>query len=429
MGSEGAGVRRKALLIAFHFPPFKGSSGIERTLGFCRSLSRFGWQPLVLSANPRAYASVSDERLGDIPPEVVVARAQALDTARHLTIGGRYPRWAALPDRWVSWLGAGVIAGRRLIRREQPGVLWSTYPIATAHLIGYWLSRFARLPWVADFRDPMVEHDPRSGQDYPLDARVRRAYLRVERRAAERAAALVFCTRGAARIFQGRYPHVARDRIKIIPNGFDEAAFAGAAAPSVLPGSQNRIHLIHSGVLYPGPDRDPTPFLEAVRALLDAQPGWRKRLRVTLRATGHDQNFQPVVVRLGLSEIVSLAPMVPYRDALLEMQSASALLVFQGHTSNPAVPAKLYEYFRAGRPILALADADGDTAALLREEGVGVVLPIDDAAAIAAGLAKFLQDLQAGTVSVMSRERAASFERGSRARELAVLFSEVAGQQ
>jgi glycosyltransferase involved in cell wall biosynthesis len=166
-----------------------------------------------------------------------------------------------------------------------------------------------------------------------------------------------------------------------------------------------------------------------VRALLDAQPGWRKRLRVTLRATGHDQNFQPVVVRLGLSEIVSLAPMVPYRDALLEMQSASALLVFQGHTSNPAVPAKLYEYFRAGRPILALADADGDTAALLREEGVGVVLPIDDAAAIAAGLAKFLQDLQAGTVSVMSRERAASFERGSRARELAVLFSEVAGQQ
>jgi glycosyltransferase involved in cell wall biosynthesis len=417
---------RKALLIAFHFPPFKGSSGIERTLGFCRALPQFEWWPVVLSAAPRAYPAVSDDRMSDIPHEARVKRAFALDTARHLTLAGRYPRWAALPDRWISWLVGGVLAGWMQCRRERPTVLWSTYPIATAHLIGERLSRLTGLPWVADFRDPMVEHDARTGQDYPLDPQVRAAYLRVERKAAERAAAVVFCTRGAARIFRERYPQFPPARIHVIANGFDEAAFSTAPTPPAAAAPDGRIHLLHSGVLYPGPDRDPTHFLEAIRALVDAQPGWRLRLRITLRATGYDERYRPVIARLGLADLVSLAPVVPYREALAEMLSADALLVFQGYTSNPAVPAKVYEYFRAGQPILALVDAEGDTAALLRDEGVGRVLPIDDSAAIAHGLDEFLADLLTGRVPVMSRERARGFERGARARELAALFDTVA---
>ncbi|MBV6422416.1 MAG: hypothetical protein NAOJABEB_00197 [Steroidobacteraceae bacterium] len=184
--------------------------------------------------------------------------------------------------------------------------------------------------------------------------------------------------------------------------------------------------MLHSGILYPGPDRDPTAFLEALRTLLDAQPELRHVLRVTLRATGHDDAFRPIVTGLGLSSIVALEPAIPYRQALAEMLSAQVLLVFQGYTSNPAVPAKLYEYFRAGRPILALADADGDTAALMRNEGVGCVLPIDDSNAIALGLRTFLIDVEAGTVPIMSRERVATFERGVQAGELAALFSRVA---
>jgi len=416
---------QKALLVAFHFPPFKGSSGIERTLGFSRSLSRFGWRNVVLSANPRAYPAVSAERLSDIPDDVIVKRAFALDASRHFRLAGRYPRWLALPDRWITWLVGGVVSGLRMIRREQPAVVWSTYPIATAHLIGYWLSRLSGLPWVADFRDPMVEHDERSGLDYPRDPYVRRAYLAVERRAAAQAAALVFCTRGAARIFRDRYPEVDESRIRIIPNGFDEEAFASAPASPVDAGNSGTIKLLHSGVLYPGPDRDPTPFLQAVREIVDENGQWRHRLRITLRATGHDGHFEPIIRGLGLEDMVSFAPMLPYREALAEMLSADTLLVFQGHTSNPAIPAKLYEYFRAARPILALVDAEGDTAALLREEGVGHVLQIDDSAAIARGLAVFLHDLTAGKIPVMSPERARSFERGMRAGDLAALFDEL----
>ena len=40
-------------MVAYHFPPLRGSSGIQRTLRFCRYLPDFGWTPLVLTASER----------------------------------------------------------------------------------------------------------------------------------------------------------------------------------------------------------------------------------------------------------------------------------------------------------------------------------------------------------------------------------------
>src|SRR5690349_24233327 len=101
----------RVLMIAYHFPPLRGSSGIQRTLRFCQYLPEFGWTPLVLTANERAYESVDQASLREIPEGLVVRRAFALNTARHLAIAGRYPARLAIPDRWVSWVLGGVLAG------------------------------------------------------------------------------------------------------------------------------------------------------------------------------------------------------------------------------------------------------------------------------------------------------------------------------
>src|SRR5439155_23600653 len=155
----GENPMKKVLMIAYHYPPYGGGSGIHRTLKFSRYLSEYGWQPIVLTCHPRAYAR-REATDGNIPPGVLTVRAFALDTSRHLSFRGAYPRWMALPDRWMVWCPAAVTMGARLIRNYRPDILWSTYPIATAHTIGLALRRWSGLPWVADFRDPMVEKDP-----------------------------------------------------------------------------------------------------------------------------------------------------------------------------------------------------------------------------------------------------------------------------
>ena len=110
---ESAGVYpRRILMVAFHYPPCTGGSGIHRTLKFSRYLPSLGWDPAMLSAHPRAFAQTGQERLGEIPASVPVMRAFALDTGRHLSIKGRHLRWLGLPDRWASWwLGAVPCAG------------------------------------------------------------------------------------------------------------------------------------------------------------------------------------------------------------------------------------------------------------------------------------------------------------------------------
>ncbi len=145
---------RRVLMVAYHFPPMRGSSGVQRTLKFAQYLPQSGWQPLVLSAHKRAYDNPGDDQLADIPADVPVRRAFALDSGRHLAVRGRYAGFLALPDRWVSWCLGAIPAGLALARRHRPQVIWSTYPIATAHLIGLALHKMTGLPWVADMRDP-----------------------------------------------------------------------------------------------------------------------------------------------------------------------------------------------------------------------------------------------------------------------------------
>src|SRR5262249_30780911 len=158
----------------------------------------------------RTYERVSDDQLGDLPANTVVERAFALDSGRHLAVMGRYPRFAAVPDRVVSWWLGAVPKGLAMIRKFRPAAIWSTYPVATAHLIGHTLHRLSGLPWVADFRDPMAQ------EGYPEDPRMWRSFRKIEERALRRASFSVFATPGAAKMYRDRYPDVPGARIVVI---------------------------------------------------------------------------------------------------------------------------------------------------------------------------------------------------------------------
>ncbi len=107
------------------------------------------------------------------------------------------------------------------------------------------------------------------------------------------------------------------------------------------------------------------------------------------------------------------------------MLVADGLLVFQGFTSNPAIPAKLYEYLRARRPIFAMVDAEGDTATVLREARIDSIVPIDAPQAIAEALAGFLKRIRSSETPTRTPQSILSSSRESRARELAAVLDAV----
>jgi glycosyltransferase involved in cell wall biosynthesis len=370
------GQLNRVLMIAYHFPPLAGSSGIQRTLRFVQHLPDFGWQPLVLTAHPRAYERTSEDLLADVPPETVVCRAFALDTARHLSIAGRYLGALARPDRWMTWRFDAIRQGLRMIERYKPVAIWSTYPIATAHQVGLSLHQRTGLPWVADFRDPMAQ------DGYPPDPKAWHAFKRLEEAVVNRAQASVFTTPGAARTYRERYPSAAH-RISVLENGYDEESFASAeqGADDRSPLQPGCVTLLHSGIVYPS-ERDPTHLMQALQQMVHdnvLRPG---QLKVRFRASAHDSLLNLLAAQHGVAAFVETLPPVAYRESLAEMLRADALLVMQAANCNDQIPAKVYEYLRSRRPIVALTDPDGDTASVLRASGIRAIARLDDATEI-----------------------------------------------
>jgi glycosyltransferase involved in cell wall biosynthesis len=179
-------------------------------------------------------------------------------------------------------------------------------------------------------------------------------------------------------------------------------------------------------LLYPTPDRDPKDFFTAIAKLKRENVISVDSLQVVLRSSGYEERYRGQIAQLGIQDIVKLAPSQPYVDALAEMLTADGLLVFQGYTSNPAIPAKLYEYLRARRPIFALVHERGDTAATLRDECVGCIVPLDSPEKIAEGLRQFLTDVRNGVSPVMQLDAVEKHSRDARAAELALLLEKVA---
>jgi glycosyltransferase involved in cell wall biosynthesis len=366
MALEYHGGARRVLMVAYYFPPL-GGGGVQRALKFAKYLPEFGWRPTVLTTRSTVYP-VADPALADeLPADVAVIRAReprgAMGPAAALAWLGlkRASRLAAFPDAAIGWAPDAVRLALRLVRSERPAVLFSTSAPFTSHLVALAVHRRTGIPWVADFRDewsanPSLRNDP---------ALVRRTARLVEREISAHAARVTV----VADYFD--LPPPAEASVAVIPNGVDDADVADVDAP---PPPNDILRLSYVGTLYP--DQDAEPVFEALERLV--RQGAIDAARLRLRIVGND--FRPAVARRWpvTTEEVGY---VTHREALREMQSASALLHYVGPASR-APAGKIYEYLASGRPVLCVARPDGGAAALVHSAQAGPIAAPDDPAGI-----------------------------------------------
>lgn len=417
------GPNRTILMVAFHFPPCGATSGAHRTERFARYLPEFGWHPLVLTAHPRAYPArqphPGEPSHHSSPNPVFVARAFALDAARSLSFRGRYPQLFAMPDRWWSWWPFAVLTGLRLIQHFRPTVLWSTCPIPTAHLVALALHRYARLPWVADFRDPMTE------ENYPPQTTLRTLLRRIERLVAAHASILTFTTASACSLYRTRY-RLTSEAAAIIPNGYDAADLDDLPISEPRPVACERpVRIVHAGMVYEN-ERNPRALFSALAALKSSGLVAPSGVVFIFRGSATEQFLRAQVATLGLDDLVVVLPPVSHREALRECAQADALLVIQASPCNRQIPAKVYEYLRLNRPILALTDPGGETARLLRRTGGATILPLDPEVLVAR-LPDFVTAVRRGIHESPSPEITAGFSRRNQTALLASRLDAIAG--
>ncbi|MFH1567350.1 MAG: glycosyltransferase [Gemmatimonadota bacterium] len=452
---------RTALFLAYHYPPVR-SAGVERTARFVRYLPELGYRVRVLTTSTfggrldghtlRAWEPLSWYRWWRTP----AARTDASSPARSPRRGrlARVARrWLLVPDGQVTWLPAAAVLALRQIRQDPPDLIYSTSPPASAHLLGLLLKGLTGLPWVADFRDTWVD-DPLDPVLLEMPCR-RRLERRMEGAVMAAADAVVVATGVSADYLAAAHPE-ARERLRIIPNGFDPEevaepdaerltpegllvardedlpAVGGARAGAVASACPEPgvLRLVHTGSFsYSHPRRSPEALFAAVRRLLEGDPEWRYRLELLLagRLAPAEIGAAQDLVEAGVVELCGELD----RAAALALQRQADVLVVVDHARDgPAsnLPGKVFEYLATGRPVLALC-GPGALRDLLTRTGGGIAVAPGEVPAIADRLADLWQQKADSRLPAGARAEAlAAYHRRHQAGELAACFDQVVGR-
>lgn len=378
---------RSAIIIAFHFPPVQGSSGVLRTISLIEQLLESDWEVHVVTAIRSAYFDQADSNLELIPPGTRVHRSLALNTPKHLSIKNKHLGFLCIPDNWATWIPFAFLRAAYLAVLQKPSFVFTTYPIASCHVIGWLLKRIFNVCWIADLRDPMLQNR------YPRTRPLRAAYGFIERRIARYADLVTVSAPGTRRMMVQRYGADIEEKLALIENGVDTERFIRASRD--LPVTSDRPFvrkvLLHSGVVYPV-ERNPTSLFKALSSMKKSGDLSAANFELRLRGCQHEDFISDLATAADIGDLVSILPPLSYQEAAQEILQADGLLVLQASNCNDQIPAKIYEYLCAGKPILALTDLAGDTGSTLYAEGIGAIAALEDEGAVHHALVAFVRN-------------------------------------
>jgi glycosyltransferase involved in cell wall biosynthesis len=373
----------RILFVSYYFPPYN-VIGAVRTGKTARHLLELGHDVRVIAAG-RLPLSTS------LPLEVPASRVTytrwwnvhrpvgallaalrrdsggALPTGpsagdRANRLAGLYRALVFLPDRQVGWLPFGIRAGSALIRRWKPDLIYTSTGPFTSAVIGSYLARRFRLPWVAEFRDLWA------GNQYDeFPAWRARLNYPIERWVVGPALAFVTVSEPLAATLRARY----RRPVAVITNGFDPDDFPSLPSPTTR---SDELRITFTGSYYEG--RQDVALLFAALKRLGERSA---RVRVEFFGAGLGP-VQELADTLRLTDLVRTSPPIAYREALRRQAESDVLLhLLWTDPDQPGVySGKLFEYIGSRRPILAIGPSAGAGQDLIRARDAGVVLDQSD---------------------------------------------------
>ena len=369
------------LIIASSFPPVN-TSGVIRIGKFAKYLMRMGWNVSALTRIILPSVLIDQDLSTEVTGTKVyrtsqidflkpwkkikeiffkdansrkVNSEQSFSKNRNLLIliKDYVSYFFALPDSCSGWIFPAVLRGLQIIKKEKINILLSSAPYFSSHLIALLLKKITRKPWVADFRDPWIVDDP-NFRGIPYKS-LNQLNARLESYVVSNADRVIANTEALRSNFIRRYPELARDKFLLIPNGFDPEDFENL---QISGKRKDKLIISHIGSIYW--KRNPLPFLKAIKNFITENTSCNRQLEI--RFIGfvekeHEEALRKFLSEAQLTNLVKLIKAVPRQKALEYLYESDILLVFgfDGPGCELQVPAKLFEYLKAGRSIFALA--------------------------------------------------------------------------
>ena len=390
--------QKNVLIITYYWPP-SGGAGVQRFLKFVKYFRDYGINPVVLTCANPTYPIKDSSLADDIPEGTVVRYAHTVEPfGIYSLLTGSTPEKAANPttiltgnklnplQRMVRWLRANLFVpdarlgwvlfarrqARKLIEEFAITEIVTTGPPHSTHFIGKWLKQKTGVRWIADFRDPWT--DIHYNRALPRTAKTRQRDERMEIAVLKAADEVTVTAPGTGRYFSSKVDRTYHT----IPNGFDPDDFSDQAQPDATictPSSENSGSMIFT-IRHIGTITETCIPFNLLRALsrLPATD-----FRMEFIGPVHPE-LQNQVSAHALEDRVRIISHVPHKQATTLMQSAdlNVVVVHRSDDSRILIPGKLYDYFNARKPIMAIGPTDGDAAAIIRDCRIGKTFGYED---------------------------------------------------
>lgn len=283
--------------------------------------------------------------------------------------------------------------------KEQPfDVIISSYAPVEPHLIASaFIENNPTVIWVADMRDEMSKNPGVSGQ---LKEKNRAVELLVN----EQATVITSVSLPILNDFKVLCPKVKY--FLEVRNGFNhEFKF------EVQHDTSQVLKLGYFGSFYGA--IKPTNLFQALVEL-------RNFIQFEFHVYGAFSNFE---IPNDIKKSVFVYPSLPYQDAILKMNTMDANIVIHPTNERKGVyTGKLFDYFSARKPILALMDESDVAAELIRSFNCGYVCDNSDIEGIKGNILSIQNDKQKHQLKVANQENIDSLHRSIGVRSLTKLI-------
>jgi glycosyltransferase involved in cell wall biosynthesis len=380
---------RKALFISYYFPP-DNAIGAVRIGKFSKYISEFGWNPIVLTVNrsdgqdtslpveidesrivrtsyyilrdlisknsltQSSFASNSSPRKSKFRCGAIVSTIDKLSKQV-----SNFPVIDELLYQPMGWYKPAVKAGIEIIKTHDIKVIFSSYYPAVSHIIAAKLNKLYGIPWVAEYRDPW-SNNPYSNKIQPF------SFLQNiwEKQTIKNCTTLVT----VSPVMADGLKKMHSMKTVIIPNGFDEDDYKYCVSTTY------KFSITYTGSIYPG-KRDPSALFQALKELKQENLVSSRDIEVRFFGENIRKYITQIAEKYGILDLLMIGDNIPFKESINKQMESTILLLLSWNDQRDAgtITGKIYEYFGARRPILALAYPDGEIDKLLKQTGSGVV--------------------------------------------------------
>lgn len=377
---------KKLLFITYFWPP-SGKATLHWPLKIIKHLPENNWQPVVLTADEdtftqqdlslldavdpelKVYKSKSYEPfnlyrkfIGKKPDEKLIASETISTTNKRLT--HRISVWIRMnlfvPDARVGWNLSAVKTGKKIISNNEIEAIVSIGPPHSAHLIGKKLSKTFNIPFIPVLIDPWVDiiyykGFKRSEPTLWLDNKFEQSVL-------AQSSHTVFVTESTREDYIRKYSFI-KEKSSVLYWGYNEDDFKNLPHNPPLKEAGVKT-LLHAGNIFGY--QNPEMLWKSLRNKIVSNENFKIKFLGTVA-----QEIKKSIDQNGLKEITEYTGFLPYKDMLQELLKADYLLVCA--TEKRHVPGKLFEYLRAGKPIIAFGQDNAEVENILKESNAGML--------------------------------------------------------